>query len=273
MPAASVDDLISMLSTARFVGGHKVSATSKAAGIAHSLWKVEGTPRAGATPATGTGAIPTKATTGAMAHQNAASLFNARLMRFLAVGSVVGQLVLYDRLWHNSGLSGSSTSGQTVNSVALDRPDALGEGAELWGEVYTAIGSNTNYTITATYTNPGGTGSRSAVFDQSTYSSGGLNLAGAMFPFKLQAGDTGIKSVQSAILSATSGAAGDWGLTILRRVATLTLDVANSGRELDLFRTALAQIYDDACLALMVIPSTTTTGLIHWNTLVGEDSE
>lgn len=271
MPASSVDDLIAMLAGSRRLFGHKVQATAKAAGVAHSFWKVEGIPRAGATPATGVGAVPDRTTTGAIAHVNAAGGQNSRLMRLAAVCANPCQVRLYDRLWADSGLSGSSTSSQAVNSAALTRPDALGEGAELWGEVYTAIGSSTGYVATATYTNPANTGSRSATFDPATYSA--VNTVGAMFPFKLQAGDTGVKSVQSVQLSASTGAAGDWGLTILRPVALLTLDTANSGRELDCFRTALAEIHDDACLALQIIPSGTTAGFFFWFAAVGEDAE
>ncbi len=271
MPAASVNDLVAMLAAARLRCGFKQSATTDGAGVAHSLWKIEGNPRAGATPATGVGAVPTSATTGAMPHTNAAGGNNARLMRFVGVAGQICQVRLYDRLWANSGLSGSSTGSQPVNSAALTRPDALGNGAELWGEVYTALGSGTSYTISVDYTNPAGTTGRTATFDPAAYAS--PNTVGAMFPFRLQAGDQGIKSVQSAQLSASSGATGDWGLVILRPIAVLTLDTASTGRELDCFRTALAEILDDACLALQVVPSTTSTGLLFWSTTIGEDVE
>ncbi len=264
MTIDSMDDLVAALATARKPLIWKQSLTSKSAGVWHSTWKGEGYPRAGATPAlmSAGGEVPTKSTTGAWPHTNAPSGYGAALARLTVALGQIGTVRILDRLWQCSGLSGSSTSSQSITSpAALTRPDANGANTELWGEVYTALGSNTNYTITATYTNQSGTGSRTATFDSSAY--GALNVVGTMFPFRLQAGDTGVRSVQSVQLSGTSGSTGDWGLTIVRGLAAVPLPTAATPGEADAFRLFLPEIYDDAALMVAILCSTTSTGFCN----------
>jgi len=85
-----------------------------------------------------------------------------------------------------------------------------------------------------------------------------------MIPFALAAGDTGVRSVQSVTLSATTGTAGDFGLTINRRVAIIGLPSGGIGDTLNIFSLGMPRIYDNACLALLCNTSTTTTGQIFF---------
>lgn len=238
------------------VNFYKPSLTSKGSGTWQSLWQAAGTPAAGATPATGQGAIPTSATTGAIPFNNP-SAGHTYLGKLQCVQGQNPTLILYDRLWHNSGLAGNTTLPQSVSSLSLTRPGALGTGVELWGEVYAAMGSTAS-TFTASYTNQSGVGNNSAVYSMPA----SALVVGQMFPFTLAAGDTGVSSVQSITLSSSTGTQGNFGLTLLRRIAEVQMNGTSTTAATinDAIGLALPRIYDNACLALMVLCLTTSTG-------------
>lgn len=240
---------------------NKASQTSEGAGTWHSLFLAAGQPGAGSTPpafTAGSGYVPTSATAGAIPFVNPTGGLLSYLARCQAYLSGVGVPILYDRLWHCSGILTNTASAQTITTPgALTRPDANGADVELWGEVYTAPGA-TGATWTVVYTNQDGTASRVATYTHPA----NAESVGQMFPFLLQAGDTGVRSVQSLTCSISSGTAGNIGLTLLRRVAEFPIMVANGGLVLDAFDLGLPRIYDDACLCWMLLCSGVTTGVL-----------
>lgn len=214
-----------------------------------SAWIVGTNP--GVAPTSGlAGDIPTDATAGAInqGFANPAS-GNTYLGRMSVSHQHAGNvsfdpLALYDRLWHNSGISATATTAQTINSVALNRPDANGTNAEAWWETYATMGAGTP-TVTLTYTNSGGTASRSG-------SSGALvtaMTANRTGPFNLASGDTGVKSIQTWQSSATFSA-GTIGL-VLRRPVALLIVPDGSYVQIDAVACGLPRVYDDACLEIL----------------------
>lgn len=236
----------------------KASQTAEGAGTWHSLWRAAGNPGAGSTPPSGNGQVPTRLTAGAITLVNPSGANKLYLARFSVAGSTAGTVILYDRLWHNSGFSGNITAAQTIATPpTLTRPDANGDDVELWGEVYTAMGATASV-FTATYTNQDGIAGRSA-----TYSMPANALsAGQMFPFLLQAGDTGVRTVSQVQLSAATGTAGDFGLVLLRRLAEVPITYVNVLADRDAFALGMPEIFPDACLALQVFCTTTVTGSV-----------
>lgn len=239
--------------------------TSEGAGTFHSLWKGAGFPAAGATPASGDGAIPTKATTGALPFSNPTAPRKLWFSLLAGRGGTIGSVTIYDRLWHNSGLVGNIITDQTFTQPALTRY-VDGEGVELWGEVYTAMGA-TGSVFTATYVNQDGTGTRSA-----TYTMPANALAvGQMFRFEYQDGDYGIRSVSKVALSISTGTAGDFGLVLMKPIGTLSLVTASVRYLADAIQLGMQEIVSDACLALQVDCSTTNTGAMVLEVLIGEN--
>jgi hypothetical protein len=115
--------------------------------------------------------------------------------------------------------------------------------------------------VTCSYTNSAGTSGRTATLD--------TNLSNVparrLLPFRLAAGDTGVRSVQSVTI-ATAGV-GTFNLVLLRRLATAYMPGTN-GQASDLAAGALAlgmpKLYSDSCLALMAIAtSSTANGTLH----------
>jgi len=256
MAITTMDQLVSAIASASFQATEESSITSKGAGYFASLWQAAGRPGSGATPATGAGAAPTNATAGAIPYTNPGGANIGYLAKLLASSSNAETLILYDRLVHTSGLSGTVTTAQTVNSTALTRYTA-GTDVGLWLEWYTATGS-TAVNVTASYTNQAGTSGQTTVSTALPASC----PAGFTIPLPLAAGDTGVRSVQSVTLSGTTGTAGNFGVTLGQRIASLPLILANVGVTFDWSQVGLPQIANNACLAWHVLCTTTSTGTI-----------
>lgn len=254
MAISNMDQLVAALAGAQRFPFRKASVTTEGAGTFHSLFRVAGLPGAGALPATGNGEIPTNTFAGALPFTNPTGGNKSYLGRFSAAGSVVSSLMLYDRLWQNSGLSGNTTALQSFTMPALTRY-STGLGNEIWGVVHTAMGATAS-TFTVTYTNELGTPGRTATY---VMPANALTV-GQMVPFSLQAGDQGVRSIESLQLSVATGIAGDFGLLIAKRLTQLEMNIANVAARMDAFSVGMSEILDNACLAFMILCSSTTSG-------------
>lgn len=253
MAIVSLDQLLAASNQLKSFG--KVSMAAKAAGTFQSLWTAAGLPAAGANPASLAMVIPTSATAGALRFVNPATGLSY-ISKISSSQQTIGTLILYDRIAHSSGLNGTLTTAQAVNGAALTR-HTTGEDVELFLEVYAATGATAS-NVTISYTNSKGVAGRTtpAIAMQVT------PVAGQMLPIPLQAGDTGIRSVQSVTLSASTATAGNFGITLVKRIAEIPITVAGTGVVLDPFALGFPQIENNACLSMMVVTSTTSTGFV-----------
>jgi hypothetical protein len=269
MTIDTMDELVAAMTT----GGerthyYRVGVAQGTAGLWTSFWKTGGYPgAASASPPTGVGEVPTRSTAGALKFTNPASGKNKHLVVFNGSGTQRGTLMVFDRLVHTSGLSGTVTTAQTVNTVAITRPDALGADVECWAEVYTAVGT-TQRTLTVNYTN-----------QSNAAKTGTLLLGGAtgfsqinrMVPLSMAAGDTGVRSVQSVQLSASTGTAGDFGITLLRRIAFLDIVNTGGGYGKDFAALGMPLINSDACLAVMGMFDSSTSATVYGEFVFAEE--
>jgi len=156
------------------------------AGRPHSLFYLAGFPGAATAPSPGMGGAALTSYAGQLPFSNPAS-GNSYLARLQGQTSTGGTLILADRLWHNSGLSMTSTSAQTINSVAFPARDADGSTdgnrVQIALEVTTATGSGTP-TLTMGYTNSGGTSSKTGTGILTGVASSAI---GAFYPMGLAA--------------------------------------------------------------------------------------
>jgi hypothetical protein len=263
MAITTVDGLIAgMVAPRQFL---KASATTEGAGTWHSLFLLAGTPGAGSTPpayTAGSGYTCDNSTAGALSFVNPGGGLETVLARFAVAGAAVGSLILYDRLWTCSGLTTAAAATLNITTPgtipARDSNGATaGLGVELWGEVYTAPGA-TAATWTVSYTNQSGTSGRTATYSHPA----NAETVGQMFPFTLQAGDTGVGAVASFTTSISSGTAGSIGITLLRRLATIPITTANVGATLDAVACGAPQIFDSSCLCFMVMAGGASTGIL-----------
>jgi hypothetical protein len=234
-----------------------VAATAPISGRGCSLWEYDGMPAKGDVPTVG--AIPTKSTQGAIPFTAAGGGRDKHLIGASITPLVSGVFLLYDRLFHEGGLSGTSTAAQTIQgspaTPALTR-NTGGAGNIAFYEIYSIIGT-TSTTLTMTYTNQAGTGSKTSTIN---IGATGFREVTRMQRIPLAAGDSGIQSIQQVQLSATTGTAGNFGITIAQPLAWIPVGVAGTmgWRDYTTGLPGIPVINPDACLALMFIPSSAT---------------
>ena len=227
------------------------------AGRPFSPFYLAGVPGAAAAPSPGLGGASLTSYSGQIAIPAASN--NTHLARFSGVSSAqAGLLLLCDRIWHNSGFTITSTGAQTINSTAWGARDSNGStdgvGVILGVEISSATGAGTP-TITVAYTNSANTGSRSGTNSVATVAS---SAAGTFYPIGLQAGDVGVRSVQTLTLSAT-WTSGTMHLVAYRVLATLELPAAGIPNAVDVLTSGMPRLYDTSVPFLIFIPQTTTT--------------
>lgn len=253
----------------------KQSATSEGAGTWHSLWKQGDWPIAGANPplnTAGSGYQMTDAVAGAWPFTNAGAGFKKKVIQAAMSGGTAGTLILYDRLWACSGFVTNSVSAQNITTPgSIPARDAngaaLGDGVEMWLEVYAAPGA-TGATWTIAYVDQSGNNANATYTHPANAES-----VGQMMPVVLAVGDTGVRGLQATgafTCSVSSGAAGDIGVTLMRRLVEVPLSISNVTAVLDAFDLAEPRVWDDSCLAMMVRCTATNTGLIQGNFIVAD---
>jgi hypothetical protein len=194
------------------------AAAVTVAGRFSSLWQYNGARPTHGDPPGGTARNPTRATNGAVGQADPGGGRQKWLTAMHAMGTTaLGTLIMFDRLADISGLVGNVNTPQSITGLSVTRyTGAESAGNEIWVEIFSAIGS-TATTISASYTNQDGTAGRTT---QLTAIGGtGLQEVQRFIRLPLQQGDTGVRSVESITLTATTGTAGDIGVVIARRLA------------------------------------------------------
>lgn len=235
-----------------------------------SFWTVA--PNAGATPSTA--AACNANTVGALLQEpkltaltNSYFLTQAELAAGPITASVFTSLMLIDRLSHQGGLSGTSVVTQTTNlpTAALTRyTDGAGVMAAL--EIYSALGT-TATTATVSYTNQSGVSGRTS--KAVVIGGSSENTQSRFIPLTLQDDDTGVRSVQSVTLAASTATAGNFGVTLFKPLMLFpSFAQAMDGIQPRTFNTLIGgfgccpEILDDACLGLLGLANSTNAGVI-----------
>lgn len=175
---------------------------------------------------------------------------------------------LIDRLSHQGGLVATATSTLTTNlpTAALPRyTDGKGVMAAL--EIYTALGALAQ-TVTVSYTNNQGVSGR--ISKPVVIGAASDNAIGRFIPIPLQDDDVGIRSVESVTPSSSTGTAGNYGITLYKPLALFpNLSISIHSAQQRYFNFLLGgfgvcpEIHDDACLQLLAVASTSSTGVLH----------
>jgi hypothetical protein len=245
----------------------KTGTASDAASYHYGYWKDAGVLGAWAP---GTPGLAGRATDGATSTDAGCIFFpdaGAGKVRYLTGGSitstVVGSFALYDVLWVNSGLVVTTTTGQTINSVALPARDANGatNGEGCMIGIY-AVGALGNAAVvsnsTITYTNSAGTGSRTATLSATNPNNfPATPVIGTVVWFELAAGDTGVQSIQTVTLNTTL-TSGTASVFIARKLIDLPVSVANVGFSYTLNNGNGVVLPDNACILPFAQTSATT---------------
>lgn len=249
MAILSVDDVASgFASSPGPVRFRKTGVTMEEQGILHSTWYEAGIPGAGSAPSPGIdGAALTSdptMVTGQVPFVKAATGANKHLGLIKGRASTSGTLYLMDRIWHNSGISITTTTAQAISFSAYGNRDvdgaALGNGVLAAIEVSSATGGGSPITnTTISYTNEAGTSGRTGTLPSFPATA----IAGTFCEFYLAAGDKGIRSIQSITLG-TSYTSGTIHLILYRILASLQFSAALA-RDLQTWdQLGLPRLYD-----------------------------
>lgn len=270
MSISTRDQLIDALcnNSSRFVID-KASIASQAAGTFVSLWRATGQPGQGAIPAAA--AVCYNTLTGAMgfAQQVAPATSYGAWANAVCSNSAM-TLEIHDRLMHMGGLNGTLTTAQTVNldvnanlasgNIDKRKGDSNFSDIQWWLEWYTATGSTAvTATVSVTY-NDGTSGTLSASLAATRPASFLLPLNGLI---PAAAAGKYIRDVDSVQLSATTGAAGSFGVTATRPRMTMPLPLANKMEVFDWAALGLPEVANSSCLFPVVLTSTTSTGTVR----------
>ena len=238
----------------------KASMSNAVANTLHSLWRATGVPGQGAIP--GAAAACTKALAGAMAFTNqTAPVTNYLAWGWIATAGVGATCEWHDRLAHMGGLSGTVTTAQgalTLTGVSAERIGATDYSDVQWGlEWYTDTGSTgVNATVNVTW-NDDTTGNLAAIALSAT------SRAGRFYPLISNVAGKFIKAVNSVTLSATTGTAGNFGITATRSKCVMYNTIANQPKEFDWAALGLPHFPNDACIFLLMNTTTTSTGIVR----------
>ena len=201
---------------------------------------------------------PTRTTAGALRHTPPAGGSSLFVPRFaVCSASTAGLWMLYDRLGDVSGFSGAVNTAQIISGGVNDGSRYTDpEGNLAFVQIYSQIGT-TATTFTVSYTNQDGVSGRTS--HPALIGGTGYREAGKWLPIPLQAGDTAAISVESLTLAASTGTAGDIGVTIVKPLKTVA--TGSSGLAGDsgfLTDGVVSRVMDDACLCVAQYESATT---------------
>lgn len=265
MAITTMDGLAAAIASGQRLVLQKASITA-VANFYYTLWTAAGFPGAGGAVGNITaGVIPTDATAGAPVINAFTGANTGYLMTFDASSTVAGVLSVYDRLWHAGPFIGTTLHTDTLTGQpALSRvPGSNYAQLELWLEV-TAVFAATATTVTVSYQD-GNNATQTATLD--------TNLSAApvnrMLPFRL-ANSTGIQKVNSVTYGGATNTTGQINVVIQRNIVDHTVVSPNIGRpKKGPFETGMPIIYADSCLAMMYLATTTSTGIVYAEGLIG----
>lgn len=180
----------------------------------------------------------------------------------------------FDVLWVNSGLVVTTTTEQTFTTPTLPARDingtTNGEGcmiALLFTAASTLAAAGSNLTVR--YTNSRGVASRVATLSAIAGSQvPATPVIGTIVWFNLQAGDTGVQSIQGITLG-TSMLTGSISLMITRDIVTIGTSIPNVSVPKNIASPGI-RLYNNTCLLHNMLTSATTATFISGSLVVTE---
>jgi hypothetical protein len=221
-----------------------------------SVFDLAGNPGAGTLAGTSTtaGVVPTDATAGVPLINAFGGGAKGYLMHVDFGSSVACRIKLFDLVWKGGAYAFNANTALTAQPSYSTRVPGGTDYADtqIWLEQVTA-GTGTQV-VTVTYTNQGGTGSRSTGAVSTA-----ANIVGRCWQLPLQADDTGVQKIDN-VLGATA-TAGTFNILVLRPLWSGRVRIANDGDVHDLTKTGMAEVYADSALFPLIAADSTATGI------------
>lgn len=233
-------------------------STSSATGYWVSLWNTSGRPEIGTRPTEGSESLNYD-TPGGLNFMRAPAGRRSVLLKASNRRLSVGSIYLYDRLVHTQLYNASGNQTHTISTVPLPSRAGNGEGVELWLEFGAdTTTADTLATIEIEYTNSVGVSGRTT---------SAINFPVRMRPhtalrMPLQAGDSGIRSVQKITIVST-WTTSTIAVVLAKRVTSMRNIVAGVPVASGLLDTQDPVFTNDMCIYMVIGASTTTSGAVN----------
>jgi hypothetical protein len=254
MAITTIDGLIGALEQTLIF--NKTASRTTIASIPFSVFDLAGSPGAGtlAVGNTANGIVPTDAIAGTPTINAFSGENSGYISRVDFSSTVACRMMLCDRLFSAGAYAfNANTTLASQPSFSARVPDLDYKGLELWIETVTAFTGSQS--IAVTYTNQDGTTGCTT----GTIATGVAPTIGRMLRLPLQAGDTGIRKIESVVSSVST--VGTFNVHILRKLWSGRVKFANDGDVHDFTKTGLPHIFADSSLFYIVQADSTATGL------------
>ena len=262
----------------RSVGFMKTGTASDAAGYWYCTSKDGGFPGAWSPGAPGVNGRNTDGTTSAdfgcipIANPSVGANYITEIQM---AASVNHSHLFFDCLWVNTGLVITTTTAQTITMAgALPARDingtTNGEGCMIAILCTAAVGlAAVASNATVSYTNSDGTAGRAATLSAIVGSQAPATpVIGTLIWFNLQAGDKGVRSIQSVTLG-TTWVSGTISVMITRDIATIGTTIPNVTAQ-KIIGTPGIRIYNGSCILHCVLSSATTATFFSGELVIQE---
>ena len=233
----------------------KVGTAPESGGRYHSHWYAAGRPGAATAPTDGVNGAVLTTHTAAIPFTNPSGGALTYIARWEMATTVACTLLLCDRLWHNSGLSVTATTLQSITSPTWPARDlngtTSGNGVFVGLEVSTVTGAGTP-TCTLTYTDEAGNTGATATYLALTAAN-----VGSFDFWPLASGDFGVRAVTGYQQSATR-TSGAIHLVAFRVLAWLPCGSTNVAGSIDALSSGMIRLYDNTVPFIVQLPTTST---------------
>lgn len=235
----------------------KTASRTSVAAFPFSVFDLAGNPGAGtlAIGNTANGLVPTDATAGYPLINAFGGSATGYLSKVEFASTVACWIDVYDRLFAAGAYAfNANVTLASQPSFASRVPGGTDfTGLQIWVEQVTA--ATGNQAVSVGYTNQSGTAGRST---------GAVGIAaaptvGRCWQLPLQAGDSGVQSIQSVIGSVAT--VGTFNVMVLRPLWSGRVQIANGGDVHELLRTGLPLVFADSALYVQIAPDSTATGV------------
>lgn len=234
----------------------KTATRTTIATFPFSVFDLAGNPGAGtlAIGNTANGVVPTDATAGYPIISAFGGSATGYLSKVEFASTVACWVDIYDRLFACGAYAfNTNTTLSSVPSFSGRVPNSDFTGLQIWVEQVTA--ATGNQAVNVTYTNQAGTGSRTT----GATGIGAAPTVGRCWQLPLQAGDSGVQSIQTIVGSVAS--AGTFNVMVLRPLWSGRVTLANGGDVHDMLRTGLPVVFADSAIYTLIAADSTSSGI------------
>lgn len=256
MTIASLNDYIA--SAKQRVAFTKTATRTSIAATWFSVFDLAGDPGAGTLAAgnTAAGIVPTDTTAGYPTIAAFGGGAVGYISRIDFSNSVACRITLFDRLFVAGAYAfnaSTTLSSPPSYSGRLPTNQSTGNALEIWVEQVTA--ATGNQAVNVTYTNQAGSTGQTT----GAVGIGAAPTVGRCWQLPLAAGDSGVEGITA--VAGTVATVGTFNVSVLRRLWSGRVQIANGGDLHDMLRVGLPQIFATSALYCMISADSTSTGV------------